>query len=308
MSSQNVAIITTCNRCELLRRCIACVRKQEGANCDILVIDNHSQDGTVEYLRTQHDVMVCYMTENTGGAGGFYTGMKLAYEAGYERLWLMDDDVMPAPDALARLLAAGEQLQGAFGFLYSEVQWLDGSICRMNEPKSLRGLVTTAGLIPLQQASFVSVLFTAAIVAKVGLPIPEFFIWGDDVEYTRRIAVRAGLLGYWVHESHVTHMTPQNFGSSIAVDVPERIERYVYAYRNERYLYRQEGLSGITYYWLKCMLNLWRILIFGRGLKKRRLCALLRGIRQGKRFNPQVRWPDESRRQERVQGIAHVGR
>ena len=86
MSSQNVvAIITTCNRCELLRRCIACLQVQQGANCDILVIDNDSRDGTAEYLRTQHDVKVYHMADNIGGAGGFYTGIKLAYESGYER-------------------------------------------------------------------------------------------------------------------------------------------------------------------------------------------------------------------------------
>lgn len=301
MSSQNVvAIITTCNRCELLRRCISCLQVQQGANCDILVIDNNSRDGTAEYLRTQHDVKVYHMAVNTGGAGGFYTGIKLAYEAGYERFWLMDDDVMPAPDALAHLLAADEQLQGVFGFLYSEVRWIDGSICKMNEPKLSSGRMATIGLVPLQQASFVSILFPATTVAKVGLPIPEFFIWGDDVEYTRRIAVRAGLPCYWVRDSHVTHVTSKNVGSSIALDMPERLERYVYAYRNERYLYRQEGWKGIVYYWIKCLLNFGRILILGRGFKKQRLCSLLRGIRKGRNFRPQVRWPDESGRRKRV--------
>ena len=303
MSSQNVvAIITTCNRCEQLRRCIACLQAQQGADCDILVIDNDSRDGTAEYLRAQHDVKVYHMAENTGGAGGFYTGIKLAYEAGYGRFWLMDDDVMPAPDALARLLAADEQLQGAFGFLYSETRWIDGSICRMNEPKLLRKLEATADLVPLQQASFVSILLPAETVAKVGLPIPEFFIWGDDIEYTRRIAVRSGLPCYWVRDSHVTHMTSQNVGSNIALDIPERIERYVYAYRNERYLYRQEGWKGFAYYWPKCWLNFGRILFLGRGLKKRRFRALMQGIKQGKRFNPQVRWPDESRRKKACLG------
>ena len=301
MSSQNVvAIITTCNRCELLRRCIACLQVQQGANCDILVIDNDSRDGTAEYLRTQHDVKVYHMAENIGGAGGFYTGIKLAYESGYERFWLMDDDVMPAPDALARLLAADEQLQGAFGFLYSEVRWIDGSICKMNEPKPSSRRTATADLVPLQQASFVSILLPATTVAKVGFPIPEFFIWGDDLEYTRRIAVRATLPCYWVRDSHVTHMTSKNVGSSIALDMPERIERYVYAYRNERYLYRLEGWKGIAYYWLKCALNFSRILIFGQSFKKRRLHALLCGIRKGKTFNPEVRWPDECRRKKRV--------
>ena len=48
------------------------------------------------------------------------------------------------------------------------------------------------GLVQAEQATFVSLLLRAATVQKVGLPIKEFFIWGDDIEYTRRIARRIG--------------------------------------------------------------------------------------------------------------------
>ncbi len=38
--------------------------------------------------------------ENLGGAGGFHRGVKAAYDQGFDRIWLMDDDVVPAPDCL----------------------------------------------------------------------------------------------------------------------------------------------------------------------------------------------------------------
>ena len=48
-----------------------------------------------------------HLDENTGGAGGFRAGVEAAYEQGFDRIWLMDDDVVPAPDCLAVLMAAG---------------------------------------------------------------------------------------------------------------------------------------------------------------------------------------------------------
>ena len=37
------------------------------------------------------------------------------------------------------------------------------------------------GLILVEQATFVSLLFPAAAIEKAGLPIRDFFIWGDDI-------------------------------------------------------------------------------------------------------------------------------
>ena len=46
--------------------------------------------------------------QNTGGAGGFHLGMQTAHERGFDRIWLMDDDVVPAPECLGVLMATDE--------------------------------------------------------------------------------------------------------------------------------------------------------------------------------------------------------
>ena len=46
--------------------------------------------------------------ENVGGAGGFRIGMETAYAGGWDRIWLMDDDVVPAADCLETLMADAE--------------------------------------------------------------------------------------------------------------------------------------------------------------------------------------------------------
>ena len=49
------------------------------------------------------------MPENAGGAGGFAEGMERAAAAGFDWLWLMDDDVLAAPDALDVLVRKKER-------------------------------------------------------------------------------------------------------------------------------------------------------------------------------------------------------
>ena len=84
------AVVVTYNRKELLARCIACLRGQQGAGCDILVVDNASTDGTAELLKTLAgpDLQSLNPGRNLGGAGGFALGVEAAVEAGYETVWL----------------------------------------------------------------------------------------------------------------------------------------------------------------------------------------------------------------------------
>ena len=77
-----------------------------------------------------------------------------------------------------------------------------------------------------------------------------------------------------------------NNGSSIALDESARIARYNYAFRNENYLYRQEGLKGIAYYFAKCFLNIIRIIKFAKDSKFRRIAIILKNMIFGLFFNP----------------------
>lgn len=78
---------------------------------DIVVIDNASNDGTAEAIRSQypHVHLICN-SENIGGTGGFNTGLKWAFEqADYDYLWLLDNDVLVHQKALSELINLLEQ-------------------------------------------------------------------------------------------------------------------------------------------------------------------------------------------------------
>ena len=101
------AVVVTYNRNELLAQCIKALLGQQNAVCDILIVDNASTDGTGAYLAALNEPRVHSRSTgaNLGGAGGFNFGMRWAVEAGYDLVWIMDDDTLPHPDSLAQLLA-----------------------------------------------------------------------------------------------------------------------------------------------------------------------------------------------------------
>ena len=61
----------------------------------------------------------------------FNFGIRRAYEAGYDAIWIMDDDTYPHPDALEKFLQADKDLSGMYGYLAGKVLWKDGSWCEM---------------------------------------------------------------------------------------------------------------------------------------------------------------------------------
>ena len=293
------AVVVTYNRLPMLQQCTAALLAQTYP-CDILIVDNASSDGTGEWVSGQPQLCYRNTGANLGGAGGFNFGMRWAVEAGYDYVWIMDDDCIPAAEALEKLLDADTVLGGPenYGFLSSAVLWTDGTECRMNRQKLKKSYyehleLLDRGIVQVEQATFVSLLFPTGTIHRYGLPIREFFIWGDDIEYTRRLTVRNGVPCYLAGQSQVVHAMKTNNGSSIATDDLERIGRYSYAFRNENYLYRQEGFKGICYYLAKCGLNFLRILKYAPNHRLKRCCTLLGGMVKGAVFHPKVAYCEE---------------
>ncbi|MFR8255336.1 MAG: glycosyltransferase family 2 protein [Ruthenibacterium sp.] len=292
---QIAAIVVTYNRKELLHQCIEKLLAQQKAACDILIVDNASTDGTGAEVQAfaKHQPHLFYRNTgaNLGGAGGFNFGVRWAVETGYSYLWLMDDDTLPCPNALAELWNAHKQLQGNYGWLSSKCLWLDGALCPMNIQRAtpFQEIKSFAQpLVPAQMASFVSLFLKAETVRKFGLPIKEFFIWTDDWEFTRRIS--RALPSYVIADSTVVHAMKENKESNIAIDSSERINRYYYAFRNEAYVFRREGIHGMLYYYLKCFWNVVRILICGKNNRILRWRCIFKAINEQKAFYPLIEY------------------
>lgn len=179
-----------------------------------------------------------------------------------------------------------------YGWLSSVALWTDGSECRMNRQKLKKSFYEYSpllkyGLVQAEQATFVSLFLRSETICRFGLPFREYYIWGDDIEYSRRIAVRGGMPCFIAGQSQVVHATKSNVGSNVALDDVERIGRYFYAFRNEAHLYRQEGIKGRAYCFAKRCRDLFWILWQGKP-KWSRFRVLLRGIWASIFFQPET--------------------
>ena len=304
-----VAVVVTYNRKDLLLECIDHLRKQEilrsirdgaPAACDqelgILVVDNASTDGTREALEdliAQGAIDYRNTGANLGGAGGFNYGMREAVKAGYDYCWVMDDDCMAHPDSLQGLIDAHRRLDGDYGYLSSVARWKDGSICKMNiqrHPLTHNIEDFSRPLQPCTLASFVSLFVPSRIIREVGLPIKEFFIWTDDWEFTRRISRVHPC--YVVGGSVVTHASANNGAGTIIDDVPERLDRYRYVYRNDVVLYRKEGVLGYGFLAARGLGHIYRVLRHSKGNKLKKIGIIVSSNAAGLRFNPPIEFVD----------------
>jgi len=251
-----IAVIVTFNRLNLLKKCIGQIEKQTRKADLVIVINNGSTDGTASWLNNQG--ILAYHQQNGGGAGGFSSGISKAYHHGADWIWMMDDDTIPEEHALEMLLSALVNLQSNqqhVGFLSSKILWTDNNIHEMNrtyrlmdKKKIARLSLTKQDQFPLIQfGTFVSMLLSARAVERVGLPIKEFFIWNDDVEYSKRI-IKNGLAGLAVEHSIAIHETPINHLSSVFKDTHEHIWKYEYGLRNELFTKRMH--NGELQFWV----------------------------------------------------------
>lgn len=295
MDKQKVAsVVVTYNRKELLKENIESLLNQKCdlVALDILVIDNASTDGTKEYIHKYIDsnkIIYINTGSNLGGAGGFNFGIKYAAGHNYDYIWVMDDDCMPTETALSEFMKYDRKLNGNYGFLSSKILWKDKSICKMNvQRKTLTKYVDdfNSDIIQITMASFVSCFIPSKIVKEMGLPIKEFFIWTDDWEYTRRISRKYKC--YLIPSSVCIHKSKSNFGANIATEGADRLDRYNYLYRNDVYLYRREGFKGFAYEFVRLNGHALRVLLKAKDNKMKRMGYIIRGTKNGFKFNPKI--------------------
>ncbi|WP_017934815.1 glycosyltransferase family 2 protein [Nocardioides sp. Iso805N] len=203
-------VVVTYNRADLLQVMLKGLAELDRPADAVIVVDNASTDHTADVLgawasagSTDVDRQVITAEKNLGGAGGFHRGVRAAYEQGFDRIWLMDDDVVPAPDCLTILLAQDEDC------LMAVRENTDGSLIELAatrfdlanplaiKPKraSVVSTFATRAQMParvrLENVAFEGFMVRRRVIEAIGLPDPSFFIFYDDVDFALR-ARRAG--------------------------------------------------------------------------------------------------------------------
>ena len=208
MTESVAVVIVTFNRADLLTGMLDGLAAQTRKPDAVFVIDNASTDHTREVLEARAKLRdipleLTHSSDNLGGAGGFSLGVRQAYAAGHDRIWLVDDDVVPAPDCLEVLMALDEDCLAAVR------EDMSGALVEkaavdfdLRSPLTIRPkrasvddrYADRASMPPrveLENVSFEGFLFRRRVVDRIGLPDASYFIFYDDVDYAVR-ARRAG--------------------------------------------------------------------------------------------------------------------
>jgi len=207
-------VVVTYKRPELLDRLLAGLAAQTRAVDAIYVVDNASDPETAAVLDAHADLplVVDHTGENLGGAGGFHRGLKAAYLAGYERIWLMDDDVRPAPWALQALLTDGGQVlacvrEDRHGRLVEKAAIrfdLTNPLHIKPKTATVDSVYPTRAAMParveIENAAFEGFMVHRKVVDQIGYPDPSYFIFYDDCDYVIR-ARRAGFTAYALRDA-----------------------------------------------------------------------------------------------------------
>jgi len=202
-------VVVTYNRAGLLLRMLGALAASQRRPDAVIVVDNASTDHTKTVLDGARDaysdlpLQVIRPEENLGGAGGFHLGVEAAYEQGFDRIWLMDDDVLPAPGCLGVLMDVDEDClmavrEDTSGRLVEKAA-VTFDLRNPLRIKPKTAMVETAygersampDRVELENVAFEGFMVRHRVVEQIGLPDPDFFIFYDDVDYALR-ARRAG--------------------------------------------------------------------------------------------------------------------
>lgn len=248
------AVIVTYNRKELLGNNIQMLLKQTQPFDRIFVVDNCSTDGTYDYLVKQGWVddehFVYIKTEsNIGGAGGFYTGTKAAFEAGADWILLMDDDGAAADEHTFEILFRETQKlyrKNKKLFVNALVQQGDLLSFKIDQMYTVEEALAAAKDDIIENAAnpFNGTLVSRELVEVIGYPNPDFFIKGDEVNYKQR-SFDAGASVVTVVDARYNHPRPDTHEKMVlGKKVPFFVEapwKEYYAARNFTYMYKQKG-------------------------------------------------------------------
>lgn len=240
-----VAVVVTYNRKILLKECLESLLQQTIKLNKIIVIDNNSSDNTFEYLKEENildNKLICYkkLDKNIGGSGGFYEGIKFSQQFNPEWLWIMDDDTIPKNDCLEKLIDAKKIITEKISYLASSIYGINNefmNVPNINTDKSESGYPNwykylTSGIVRIKEATFVSLLINNKAVKKIGFPVRDYFIWGDDTEYTLRLNKYYGN-SYLVGDSIAIHKRKVSKELSLYEETNlNRINFYYYMIRN----------------------------------------------------------------------------
>ncbi|MDO8842202.1 glycosyltransferase family 2 protein [Methanocalculus sp.] len=219
-------IIVNFNGRDYLELCLSSLALQTFRDYEVIVIDNASSDGSVEYLKAHFpDVILVRATENLGFAGGVNAGIRVASG---EYIMTLNNDTRIDPDCLFHLMEVMEP-DDSVGMTAGKMLFFDRRINSTGICISRSGAAWDRGMYEEDMGQYDRIeevfgpcagaaLYRRQMLEEVGLFDEDFFLYMEDVD----LAFRARLLGWkcvytpYAHVYHI-HGGTAGVGSDLAV-------------------------------------------------------------------------------------------
>lgn len=216
IKDSSVAIILlNWNGFDYTKACLESLREITYSDCQMILVDNGSTDGSLERLQALFpEVVFLHTPLNLGFTGGNNLGMEYASKLGYSYILLLNNDTLVEKDFLAPLvehLDASPTVAAVQPLIYyvhdQKKLWNAGG----NYRKWL-GDSPTSYLIrdfnrpyPTDWITGCALLIKASVIQQVGMLDAAYFAYHEDVDWSLRMK-KAGMTLAVVPQSRIYHV------------------------------------------------------------------------------------------------------
>jgi GT2 family glycosyltransferase len=194
-----VNVILNTNRRDLTLACLESLGKSTYKNQHSIVLDNASTDGSVEAINLLYpQVEVIGLAENKGYAGNNNVGIQRAVEQGADWIFVLNEDIILAPDCLSLLIQTAESdpqigIVGPLVYHYDEpnvIQSAGGSLdyywrsIHLGQNEIDQGQFSDPRKV--DWISGCAILVRREVIEHVGVLDERFFYYWEETEWCYR--------------------------------------------------------------------------------------------------------------------------
>lgn len=207
MQPQVVSVILNTNRREDTLECLTSLTQSSYQNHQIIVLDNHSIDGSVAAIAaTFPKVQIIELTDNRGYAGNNNVGIAAALAQGADWVFVLNEDTVQTPDCLTQLVTVGESdpqigIVGPMIYHHSEPTIIQSAGGRLspnwNSVHLAKDELDQHQFSAPHYVDWISgcgILVRRAVIEQVGMIDERYFYFWEETEW----CLRAGKAGWRV--------------------------------------------------------------------------------------------------------------
>lgn len=198
MNKKVFIIIVTFNPKSWIQKCLKSIISNSYP-CEIIIVDNGSTDGSIEIIKSEFTKALLIQSEQNLGFGqGNNLGIKKAYDAGADYVFLLNQDAWIQNDTIEKLVLMANANPG-FGIispihLNGNGDALDYGFSNYIVPKKCHEFFSDTVLnkvkdeiYPVDFVNAAAWLISRECIETVGGFSPSFYHYGEDDNYCQRI-------------------------------------------------------------------------------------------------------------------------